>query len=60
MSNFHFPFQCYIRCYLTQVGIIKDDLLNRDKAIELAFSTSDEALDECAQESNGLQKVETF
>lgn len=40
---------------MTQIGILNDDELNRDKAIELSWSTSDEALDECVQESNGSQ-----
>lgn len=45
---------CFIRCYLNNVGILKEDELDRDKAIEMEWSTSDEALDECYQEVAGM------
>lgn len=45
--------QCYVRCYLENVGILKNDELNRDRAIQMAWSTSDEALDECVIETSG-------
>ncbi|XP_055313366.1 general odorant-binding protein 84a [Sitodiplosis mosellana] len=41
---------CYIRCYLDAVGIIKDDELNREKANEMAWATSEDTLEECEKE----------
>lgn len=45
---------CYIRCYLENVGILKDDELDRDKAMQMAWSSSDESLDECNKEVAGI------
>lgn len=46
--------KCYVHCYLENVGILKDDELDRDRAIEMKWSSTPEALDECANESSGL------
>lgn len=45
--------QCYIRCYLNAVGILKDDELNREKANEMAWATSEDTLEECEKEVTG-------
>lgn len=45
--------QCYIRCYLEGVGILKDDELNREKATEMAWASADDTLDECEKEVAG-------
>lgn len=47
---------CFIRCYLNSVGILKEDELDREKAIEMNWSTSEEALDECYTEVAGMTK----
>lgn len=53
-----------MRCYLNNVGILKEDELDRDKAIQMAWSSSDEALDECNTEVAGtyfeLMRMEYF
>lgn len=36
------------------VGIIKDDELNREKANEMAWATSEDTLDECEKEVAGI------
>lgn len=47
-----FENQCYIKCYLEKVGILLADAnLNRDRAIEMQWSTSDDSLDDCVKES---------
>lgn len=46
--------QCYIRCYLDAVGIIKDDELNREKASEMQWATSEDTLDECQKDVTGI------
>lgn len=44
---------CFVRCYLNNVGILKEDELDRDKAVEMAWATSEEALDDCNKEVAG-------
>lgn len=48
---------CFVRCYLNNVGILKEDELDRDKAIEMAWSTSEEALDDCNKEVAGENAI---
>lgn len=48
--------QCYMRCYLDAVGILKDDELNQEKAAEMAWATAEDTLDECVKEVAGKIK----
>lgn len=45
--------QCYIRCYLTEVGILNEDKVDKEKAIEMNWAVSDDTLDDCIKEGNG-------
>lgn len=44
---------CYIRCYLNEFGVLKEDILDKQRAIELHWASSDDTLDECVKEVNG-------
>lgn len=40
-SSHQFCAQCFIRCYLDAVGILKDDELNREVASQMQWATSE-------------------
>lgn len=43
-----------MRCFLENIGVLKDDVLDHEKAMELAWAKDPETLDECEKEASGM------
>ncbi|XP_031621617.1 uncharacterized protein LOC116339724 [Contarinia nasturtii] len=42
---------CFIRCYLDKMGILKTDILDRERAMDLELARNEDILDDCSKES---------
>lgn len=45
--------KCFIRCYLDQMGVFKDHILDRERAMDLELARNEDILDDCSKESRG-------
>ncbi len=42
---------CYMKCYLENIGILQaNSQVNKDLAIDMAWATSEETIDQCVNE----------
>lgn len=47
-------FKCFVRCYLESQGILKNDILDRERGLELDLARNEDILDDCSKESRGV------
>lgn len=52
--------KCFIHCYLIKVGVLKNDILDRERADGLRLTRNEDILDDCAKESRGKTKNATL
>lgn len=48
-----FIFKCFIRCYLERQEILKNDILDRERGMELELARNEDILDDCSKEARG-------
>lgn len=49
---YHF-IKCFIRCYLEKQEILKNDILDRERGMELELARNEDILDDCSKEARG-------
>lgn len=47
-------FQCFVRCYLERMGILKSDIIDRERGMEVNLARNEDILDDCMKESRGM------
>lgn len=52
--------QCFIRCYLEKMGILKNDIIDRERGMELDLARDEDILDDCAKEARGKPFKQTL
>lgn len=55
-----FLFKCFIRCYMEKIGILKNDIIDRERADELSLTRNEDILDDCLKESRGKMKIHSL
>lgn len=50
---YFFFFKCFIRCYLEKQEILKNDILDRERGMELELARNEDILDDCSKEARG-------
>lgn len=48
--------KCFIRCYLEKQEILKNDILDRERGMELDLARNEDILDDCSKEARGEKK----
>lgn len=49
--------KCFIRCYLEKQEILKNDILDRERGMELELARNEDILDDCSKEARGKKKI---
>lgn len=50
-----------MRCFLTKIGVLKHDIIDRERADEINLAKNEDILDDCAKESRGkYTRIHTY